>query len=149
MSRAEWSAWTQAIGAIVALLVAVGIAWHQAWATRQDQLKHADLLVRGGLGALEHHIAMLRKLTAKQPVSVDSKFLRDAIQPFNGILGVALPQEALARVFSTRQLLLTLANDVDDWQGRTVESCKDFKHELDGAETLMRHLRDTKWKSPL
>jgi hypothetical protein len=148
MPRVEWSAWAQAIGAILSMVVAVGIALQQARGVRKTQFKHVDLLVRGALGALEHHVAILKNLTSKQIVPIDSKFLRDAISPFDGVLSFALPARAVAKAFATRQLLLTFANCIDDWRGKAVENCASFKFQLDRTENLIEAIRQDQWEDP-
>jgi hypothetical protein len=144
MPRVEWSAWTQAIGAIVALIVAVGIAWEQARDLRRTQLAHAGLLVDGALGVIDHHVEQLRLLIAAHTVGMDSKFLRNAVQPLEGILGTPLPKIAVARVVAARQLVLTLADCVDGWTGRPKGRCTDMKVALDMVQGHVSAIRNRK-----
>lgn len=141
MPRVEWSAWTQAIGAIVALFVAVGIASKQARDLRRTQLAHADLLVDGALGVIDHHVEQLRLFTSAQVVEMDSKFLRNAAQPLDGILGSPLPKIAVARVVAARQLMLTLADCIDGWTGRPTAKCAGMKTALDTTQAHVIAIR--------
>jgi hypothetical protein len=141
MPRAEWSAWVQALGALLALGVTVGIAWQQSAARRQAQASHAEVLVTVGLTAITYHVSVLVKLKPGDVVAVDGKFLRDAIQPLDGIMSSPLQPAVLKRVVATRQLMLTLSNCIDDWSGRPVSSCSDLAGEIRSVKLMAEQIR--------
>lgn len=146
MPRSEWSGWTQAAGSVLALAVAVWIYWRQAADLRRTQTVHGSMLVAAGVAALDLHLNQLASLGPKAIVNIDSKFLRDAVQPFDGLMGGALPQRVLASVVATRQLLLTLANDIDDWRGKPVADCSNFRFEVDTAKKLLAAIKNGDWR---
>lgn len=141
MPRAEWSAWTQAVGAVVALAIALWIAWWQAALLRRTQQHHAQVLIDAALGAIEHHAHQLAQLTNSQSVVIDSKFLRNAAPPFDGLMGAPLPKRIVKNLWASRQLLLTFADCVDTWTGRPVARCADLKPTLDFTLEQVRAIR--------
>jgi hypothetical protein len=77
MTKAEWSGWMQAIGSVVALLIAIWIPWRERKLKKIEDQKQAafvaDLAVRFHSELLDSNEAYLRVALAHVPQSFDER----------------------------------------------------------------------------
>lgn len=136
MTKAEWSGWMQAIGSVVALLIAIWIPWRERKVKKIEDQKQAayvaDLAVRFHSELLNTNEEYLRVALAHIPLSSDERLRQGAAAE------VAASIKGL-RYLDFEQIKLIYADNMQ--LGRYLA---DFRCELNLLQGFMRSLEVSK-----
>ena len=155
MTKAEWSGWVQAVGAIVALAVAIGLAAFQLWhsermqraqqsESERRQAAHVHHIVVGVVhGAVRYAQSHLQAaLRPGDKFTMRVERLEEALRVLNQAILMPLPPDVSRVLFNVNSILSNLLHVAEDAAGGSIAGNEGARAALETANAMWGRVID-------